>query len=200
MTDKEDLTMPFYAAVGGADLALERLNEIVGALRERADEAGSEVSTRAQETRDKLTKLAEETSSEVTSRTKEAREKLTKLVEDASSELSSRAQETRDRLTKFQDDLPKLRQDLRAKLTSEELRKTAESYRDQATEVYQNLAERGEAALERLRHQPKLEERFSAAANLIGRGSKTSDEAETVIEAAPAEETTPIFVEPAPAE
>ena len=35
----DDLISPLLAAVGAADLALERVNEIVSALRERAGEA-----------------------------------------------------------------------------------------------------------------------------------------------------------------
>jgi heparin binding hemagglutinin HbhA len=90
------LRNPLLAAVGAADLALEQLNEIIDALRERTEEARSDASTRAEE--------------------------------------------TRERLTKFQENLPKRREELRERLSGEELRK-----------AYQNMVERGEAALERLR-------------------------------------------------
>jgi len=110
----DDLKAPLLAAVGAADLALERVNEIVATLRDRAD--------------------------------------------DARTDASSRAQETRDRLTKLQDDLPKRREELRGRLSGDELRKAAETYRESATEMYQSLIERGEAALERLRTQPGFEE------------------------------------------
>jgi heparin binding hemagglutinin HbhA len=110
----DDLKAPLLAAVGAADLALERVNEIVTALRERAEEARTDA--------------------------------------------SSRAQETRERLTKLQGNLPKRREELRGRLSGDELRKAAEGYREQATDLYQSLIERGEAALERLRTQPGFEE------------------------------------------
>jgi len=56
----DDLKAPLLAAVGAADLALERVNEIVAALRERAGEARSDAETRVEETRARVTKLQEE--------------------------------------------------------------------------------------------------------------------------------------------
>ena len=44
------------------------------------------------------------------------------------------------------------------RLTADELRKAAETYADAAQTTYNNLVERGEAALERLRTAPALEE------------------------------------------
>ena len=61
-------------------------------------------------------------------------------------------------LTKLQEDLPTQFGDLRERLTSDELRKFAESYAEAAQTTYNKLVERGEAALERLRSQPALEE------------------------------------------
>ena len=48
------------AAVGAVDLALERLNEIADAVRERTEAARSDASTRAEKTRERLTKRREE--------------------------------------------------------------------------------------------------------------------------------------------
>ena len=115
----EDLKAPLFAAVGAADLALERVNDIVTALRERAGEARTDASDRVEETRGRIAKLREE--------------------------------------------LPKRREELRGRLTGDELRKAAEDYREQATELYNDLIERGEAALERLRNQPGFEERRAQA-------------------------------------
>jgi heparin binding hemagglutinin HbhA len=109
----DDLKAPLLAAVGAADLALERVNEIVAALRERADDARSDAETRVEETRARVTKLQEE--------------------------------------------LPTQFGDLREKLSSDELRKFAETYAEAAQTSYNKLVERGEAALERLRSQPALE-------------------------------------------
>jgi heparin binding hemagglutinin HbhA len=129
----EDLKTPLLAAVGAADLALERVNEILAALRDRAGEARTDA--------------------------------------------SSRAQETRDRLTKLQEDLPKRREELRGRLSGDELRRAAEGYREQATEVYQSLVERGEAALERLRTQPGFEESRARAEQALSDTVELTQEA-----------------------
>ena len=110
----DDLKAPLLAAVGAADLALERVNEIVATLRERAGEARTDA--------------------------------------------GSRVEESRARLTKLQEDLPNQFGELRDRLTSDELRKFAESYADAAQTTYNKLVERGEAALERLRNTNALEE------------------------------------------
>src|SRR5919205_325434 len=56
----DDLKAPLLAAVGAADLALERVNEIVAALRERAGEARTDANARVEESRARLTRLQEE--------------------------------------------------------------------------------------------------------------------------------------------
>jgi heparin binding hemagglutinin HbhA len=110
----DDLKAPLLAAVGAADLALERVNEIVATLRERAGEARTDT--------------------------------------------QARVDESRARLTKLQEDLPTQFGELRERLSSEELRRVAESYAEAAQSRYNNLVERGEAALERIRNTPALEE------------------------------------------
>ena len=110
----DDLKAPLLAAVGAADLALERVNEIVATLRERAGEARTDA--------------------------------------------EARVEESRARLTKLQEDLPSQFGDLRDRLSSEELRKFAETYAETAQTTYNKLVERGEVAIERLRSQPALEE------------------------------------------
>jgi heparin binding hemagglutinin HbhA len=110
----DDLKAPLLAAVGAADLALERVNEIVATLRERAD--------------------------------------------DARSDSRSRVEETRARIDKLQEELPSQFGELRDRLSSDELRKVAETYAEAAQSTYNKLIERGEAALERLRSQPGFSE------------------------------------------
>jgi heparin binding hemagglutinin HbhA len=110
----DDLKAPLLAAVGAADLALERVNEIVATLRERAGEARTDTQTRVGE--------------------------------------------SRARLTRLQEDLPTQFGELREKLSSDELRKFAETYSDAAQTTYNKLVERGEVALERIRNTPALEE------------------------------------------
>jgi heparin binding hemagglutinin HbhA len=122
----DDLKAPLLAAVGAADLALERVNEIVAALRERAGDARTDAETRVEETRARVTKLQEE--------------------------------------------LPSQFGDIRERLNSDELRKFAETYAEAAQTSYNKLVERGEAALERLRSQPALEE-------AAGRVERYSDQA-----------------------
>jgi heparin binding hemagglutinin HbhA len=110
----DDLKAPLLAAVGAADLALERVNEIVATLRERAGEARTDT--------------------------------------------QARVDESRARITKLQEDLPSQFGELRDRLSSDELRKFAETYADAAQTTYNKLVERGEAALERIRNTPALEE------------------------------------------
>ena len=110
----DDLKAPLLAAVGAADLALERVNEIVATLLERAGEARTDAETRVEE--------------------------------------------SRARLTRLQEDLPSQFGDLRDRLSSEELRKFAETYAETAQSTYNKLVERGEVAIEKLRSQPALEE------------------------------------------
>nr|WP_090276243.1 heparin-binding hemagglutinin [Mycolicibacterium komanii]CRL69473.1 heparin-binding hemagglutinin [Mycolicibacterium komanii] len=110
----DDLKAPLLAAVGAADLALERVNEIVATLRERAD--------------------------------------------DARTDSRSRVEETRARIDRLQEDLPTQFGELRERLSSDELRKFAETYAEAAQTTYNKLVERGEAALERLRTQPGFSE------------------------------------------
>jgi heparin binding hemagglutinin HbhA len=110
----DDLKAPLLAAVGAADLALERVNEIVATLLDRAGEARTDAETRVGE--------------------------------------------SRARLTRLQEDLPSQFGDLRDRLSSEELRKFAETYAETAQSTYNKLVERGEVAIEKLRSQPALGE------------------------------------------
>ncbi|MGB8501935.1 heparin-binding hemagglutinin [Mycobacterium sp.] len=129
----EDLKAPLFAAVGAADLALERVNEIIAALRDR--------------------------------------------VEDARTDATDRVEETRGRLTKLQDELPERAQDIRGRLSGDELRRAAEGYREQATELYNDLIARGEAVLERLRSQPGFEERRALAEKRFSEAAELTQEA-----------------------
>ncbi|MFT4127510.1 MAG: heparin-binding hemagglutinin, partial [Gordonia sp. (in: high G+C Gram-positive bacteria)] len=54
-------------------------------------------------------------------------------------------------------------EELRGKLTAEELRKAAEPYLELATTFYNSLAERGEETVERLRQQPLVAEGLTRA-------------------------------------
>ena len=69
-----------------------------------------------------------------------------------------RMDDRRAALTRLQEELPKRTEELRGKLTSEELRKAADEFFVDATETYNTLVVRGEAALERLKGQPEFKE------------------------------------------
>jgi heparin binding hemagglutinin HbhA len=129
----EDLKAPLLAAVGAADLALATVNEILATLRDRAEEARSEASTRVEERRAALTKL--------------------------------------------QEDLPQRAEELRGKLSTEELRKAAEGYVESATATYNSLVERGEAALERLRNQPEIKDVAARAEGYVDQAVELTQEA-----------------------
>ena len=129
----DDLKAPLLAAVGAADLALERVNEIVATLRERAGEARTDAETRVEE--------------------------------------------SRARVAKLQEDLPSQFDDIKGKLTSDELRKFAEGYAESAQTAYTKLIERGEAALERLRSQPALEEAASRVEEYTDQAVELTQEA-----------------------
>jgi heparin binding hemagglutinin HbhA len=77
---------------------------------------------------------------------------------EARSEATTRVEERRARVNKLQEELPTQVAELREKLSADELRKAAEGYAEAATTTYNKLVERGEAALERIRQQPALEE------------------------------------------
>ncbi|WP_328350862.1 heparin-binding hemagglutinin [Mycobacterium sp. NBC_00419] len=86
-------------------------------------------------------------------------------AEDARTEAAERVEGRRAKLTKLQEDLPQRAEEIRGKLSSEELRKAAEGFVEDATATYNTLVERGEAALERLRNQPDFKD---AAAQVEG--------------------------------
>src|SRR5690625_2520060 len=110
----DDLKAPLLAAIGAADLALATMSDLILNMRERAEEARGDA--------------------------------------------SSRVEDSRARLNKLQEDLPEQFAGLRDRLTADELRKVAETYVEAASSRYNELVERGEAALERIRHQSAFED------------------------------------------
>jgi heparin binding hemagglutinin HbhA len=69
-----------------------------------------------------------------------------------------RMDDRRAALTKLQEELPKRTEELRGKLSTEELRKAADEFLGDATVTYNSLVERGGAALERLMGQPEFKD------------------------------------------
>ena len=86
-------------------------------------------------------------------------------------------EESRARLTRLQEDLPEQLDELRERFTSEELRKAAEGYLDAATNRYNELVERGEAALQRLRSQTGLDDASARAEGYVDQAVELTQEA-----------------------
>ena len=80
-------------------------------------------------------------------------------------------------LSRLQEELPKRTEELRGKLTSDELRKTAEDFLVDATEAYNNLVVRGEAALERLKGQPEFREAAGRVEGYVDQAVELTQEA-----------------------
>ncbi len=89
----------------------------------------------------------------------------------------SRVEESRARLTKLQEELPEQFTDLRERFTSDELRKAAEGYLDAATNRYNDLVERGEAALTRLRNQSGFDDASARAEGYVDQAVELTQEA-----------------------
>ncbi len=98
-------------------------------------------------------------------------------AEETRADTRSRVEESRARLTKLQEDLPDQFTELRERFTSDELRKAAEGYLEAATNRYNELVERGEAALQRLRSQPGFEDASARAEGYVDQAVELTQEA-----------------------
>jgi len=111
--------------------------------------------------------LALATVNEILASLRERAEDLRERAEDVRSDASTRVEERRARLTQLQEELPSQFDELRDRFTSDELRKAAEGYAETATIMFNTLVERGEAALERLRTQPAVEDATARAEEYV---------------------------------
>ena len=102
---------------------------------------------------------------------------LRERAEETRTETRSRVEERRARLSKLQEDLPEQLSELRERFTPEELRKAAEGYVDAATNRYNELVERGEAALDRLRSQRPFEDASARAQASVDQAVELTQEA-----------------------
>ena len=98
-------------------------------------------------------------------------------AEETRTDTRSRVEESRARLTKLQEELPEQFTDLRERFTSDELRKAAEGYLDAATNRYNDLVERGEAALSRLRNQSGFDAASARAEGYVDQAVELTQEA-----------------------
>src|SRR3984893_2378644 len=102
---------------------------------------------------------------------------LRERAEDTRTDTRSRVEESRARLAKLQDDLPEQFTELRERFTPEELRKAAEGYLDAATNRYNELVDRGEAALQRLRSQRPFDDASARAEGYVDQAVELTQEA-----------------------
>jgi heparin binding hemagglutinin HbhA len=102
---------------------------------------------------------------------------LRERAEETRVETRSRVEERRARLTNLREDLPEQFTELRDKFTTDELRKAAEGYLDAATNRYNELVERGEAALQRLRSQSGFEDASARAEGYVDQAVELTQEA-----------------------
>ena len=88
-----------------------------------------------------------------------------------------RVEDRRAALTRLQERLPRSADDIRDRLSTDELRRAAEEFFDDATETYNNLVERGEAALERIKGQPELREAADRVEGYVDQAVELTQEA-----------------------
>ena len=80
-------------------------------------------------------------------------------------------------LTRLQEELPKRTEELRGKLSTEELRKAADEFLGDATVTYNSLVERGGAALERLMGQREFKEAAGRVEGYVDQAVELTQEA-----------------------
>jgi heparin binding hemagglutinin HbhA len=88
-----------------------------------------------------------------------------------------RMDDRRAALTRLQEELPKRTEELRGRLTTDELRKAADEFLVDATETYTSLIARGEAALERLKGQPEFKEAADRVEGYVDQAVELTQEA-----------------------
>ncbi|TQC45150.1 heparin-binding hemagglutinin [Rhodococcus sp. WS4] len=165
-TDKtiENVKKPLYATVGAGDVAVQAAADVVAEVRERAENTGTDVSGWVEE----------------------ARERFASLPTDVQEQIEA----LRQRLAGLPSELPGWAE-LREKFTVEELRKVAEEYLKGVVDLYADLAERGEGAVERLRTRPGVDERIERAEDAADTAADHVDEANAAVaKKAPAKKTT----------
>jgi heparin binding hemagglutinin HbhA len=98
-------------------------------------------------------------------------------AEETRVDTRTRVEESRARLTRLQEDLPEQFTELRDRFTSDELRRAAEGYLEAATSRYNELVERGEAALQRLRSQSGFDDASARAEGYVDQAVELTQEA-----------------------
>jgi len=88
-----------------------------------------------------------------------------------------RVEDRRAVLTRLQERLPRSTDDIRGKLSTDELRRAADEFLGDATETYNTLIERGEAAIERLMGQPEFKEAAGRVEGYVDQAVELTQEA-----------------------
>lgn len=102
---------------------------------------------------------------------------LSERAGETRTDTRSRVEKSRARLTKLQEDLPDQITELRERFTTDELRKAAEGYYEAATTRYNELVDRGESALERLRSQSGFDDAAERAEGYVDQAVELTQEA-----------------------
>lgn len=106
---------------------------------------------------DAVDRVREAAATDVAGRVEEARERLSKGLESA---VPTSLDSLRQRLSALPAELPEEIAQLRDKLTTQHMQERVDQYGHQLHDLYSELAERGEEAVERLRATPRLEHRI----------------------------------------
>ncbi|WP_279106411.1 heparin-binding hemagglutinin, partial [Gordonia paraffinivorans] len=93
----------------------------------------------------------------------------------------SRLGEVKGKIESLQDEVPADIEEIKGKLSAEELKKLADPYVEKATELYNSLAERGEATLERLRKKPVVQENLSRVEKVYNEAVDLTEDALGVV-------------------
>jgi len=88
-----------------------------------------------------------------------------------------RVEDRRAALTRLQERLPRSADDIRGRLSTDELRRAADEFLGDATETYNTLIERGEAAIERLMGQPEFKEAAGRVEGYVDQAVELTQEA-----------------------
>jgi heparin binding hemagglutinin HbhA len=188
-----NIKTPFYAAVGAGEAVLDAASSAFGRLRQRASQAQSGAQERLEGARFRINGLPGELSEQLEISLKQLQDAVEGLQGDLRQNAQAVVGELGDTLDKLRARLPEppeeLRDitsarninELRDSLSPEQLRKIADGYISAASDIYFSLADRGEAAAERIRTSPTVVDGRGKAESVLGDAAHaTGDALETL--------------------
>lgn len=145
-----DLPKPVLAALGAADLAGRQLSELVGRL---ADRTGGKATTVP--SRDEVVDELRSTATDLPARIQQLTADLPDRVQEMVADLPTRAKELADqleefatripgRVQKFTEELPGRVSEMGEQLQPDQIKQSADAYRQLIASVFSTLADRGE--------------------------------------------------------